>query len=286
MEATPARRDVIDLHCHSTASDGLLAPAVVVRHAADCGLSAIALTDHDTTAGLREAMREGEALGVRVIGGCEFSVAARWGEMHLLGYFLPVDDPALEAFLHDARDDRNRRGREMVTRLNGLGLRIGFDDVARAAAGGAVGRPHVARALLELGHVRNVQQAFDRYIGRGRPAFVEKALPALRDVADMVHRVGGVVSAAHLKQFGTVTELTVMRDDGLDAVETRHPSHDGETVAVITDAAIALDLGRSGGSDWHGETDVVGTHARLGSQEIPDDWLDALQARRPPVQSA
>lgn len=283
MGATPARRDVIDLHCHSTASDGLLAPSVVVRHAADSGLNAIALTDHDTTAGLPEAMLAGEGLGVRVIGGCEFSVAARWGEMHLLGYYLPSDDPALEAFLHDARDDRNRRGREMVTRLNGLGLRIGFDDVQAAAAGGAIGRPHVARALLELGHVRNVQQAFDRYIGRGRPAYVEKALSSLRDVAAMVHRLGGVVSAAHLKQFGTLTELAAMRDDGLDAVETRHPSHDGETRATITEAAERLGLARTGGSDWHGEIDALGTHAALGSQDVPDDWLDALDARRPSV---
>lgn len=272
---------MIDLHCHSTASDGLLVPAEVVRTAAEAGLTAIALTDHDTTAGLPEAQRAGELLNVRVIGGCEFSVEVAWGEMHLLGYFIPHDDPAIERFLTDARADRDRRGHEMVSALVALGLMVRFEDVAREAAGGAVGRPHVARALKAAGHVRTVQQAFDRYIGRGRPAYIEKRLPPLRTVADLVHSRGGIVSAAHLKSFGTLANITSLRADGLDAVETRHPSHDGETVANITDAAARLGLGRTGGSDWHGEVDTIGTHARLGSQEIPDEWLDDLEARRP-----
>lgn len=272
---------MIDLHCHSTASDGLLVPAEVVRTAAEAGLSAIALTDHDTTAGLREAQRVGETLGVRVIGGCEFSVAVEWGEMHLLGYFIPHDDPAIEGFLTDARADRDRRGHEMVSALVGLGLMVRFEDVAREAAGGAVGRPHVARALKSAGHVRTVQQAFDKYIGRGRPAYVEKRLPTLRAVADLVHSRGGIVSAAHLKSFGTLDNIRTLQANGLDAVETRHPSHDGETVANITEAALVLGLGRSGGSDWHGEVDAIGTHARLGSQDVPDEWLVDLEARRP-----
>lgn len=272
---------MIDLHCHSVASDGLLTPTQVIEAAHAAGLSAIALTDHDTTAGLDEARRAGERLGVRVVGGCEFSVAAEWGEMHLLGYFIPVGDPAVEGFLADARADRDRRAHEMVSRLAGLGLRITSDDVRRFAAGGAIGRPHVARALHESGQVQTVQQAFDKYIGRGRPAFVDKALPSLRAVADLVHGVGGIVSAAHLKSHGTLNALRTLQAEGLDAVETRHPSHDGETRATITEAAEALGLGRSGGSDWHGETDPVGTHAKLGSQDVPDEWLTLLEARRP-----
>jgi 3',5'-nucleoside bisphosphate phosphatase len=272
---------VIDLHCHSTASDGLLAPEAVVRAAAEAGLTAISLTDHDTTAGLPEAQQAGAAFGVRVVGGCEFSVAVPWGEMHLLGYFIPHDDADIEAFLVDARSDRDRRAREMVSRLAGLGALVRFDDVLDEAAGGAVGRPHVARALKAAGHVKNVQQAFDRYIGRGRPAFVEKRLPTLRAVADLVHAKGGLVSAAHLKSFGTLAYLSGLQAEGLDAVETRHPSHDGDTIATITEAALVLDLGRTGGSDWHGEVDTIGTHARLGSQLVPDEWLVELEARRP-----
>lgn len=272
---------MIDLHCHSTASDGLLAPSAVVEAAAAEGLSAIALTDHDTTAGIAEAVAAGERLGVRVIGGCEFSVAAPWGEMHLLGYFLPAGDAAIERFLEEARADRERRARMMVSRLARLGVRITSEDVEREANGGAVGRPHVARALKALGHVQTVQQAFDRYIGRGRVAYVEKVLPTLREVADLVHARGGLVSAAHLKSHGSLATLAALREDGLDAVETRHPSHDGEKVAELTEAALALDLGRTGGSDWHGETDPVGTHAHLGSMQVPDEWLEALEARRP-----
>lgn len=272
---------MIDLHCHSTASDGLLVPSEVVRAAAEAGLTAIALTDHDTTAGLPDAQATGESLGVRVVGGCEFSVGVEWGEMHLLGYFIPHDDPGIEAFLVHARSDRDRRGHDMVTRLASLGVLIGFDEVARAAAGGAIGRPHVARALKTAGHVRTVQQAFDKYIGRGRPAYVEKQLPTLREVADLVHARGGIVSAAHLKSFGTLANITALQADGLDAVETRHPSHDGETVANITDIALRLGLGRTGGSDWHGEVDTVGTHAQLGSQDVPNEWLDELEVRRP-----
>jgi hypothetical protein len=226
-------------------------------------------------------MAAGEAVGVRVVAGCEFSVAAPWGEMHLLAYFLPVADATLEAFLIEARSARDRRAHAMISKLAGLGLAITFDDVAHEAGGGAVGRPHVARALRRLGHVNSVQQAFDRYIGRGRPAYVDKELPTLRTVADLVHARGGIVSAAHLKYQGTLANLTRLKGDGLDAVETRHPSHSGDMVATITEAALVLDLGRTGGSDWHGETDPIGTHAQLGSQQVPDEWLVALEARRP-----
>jgi len=276
---------VIDLHCHSTASDGLLPPRDVVRAALDAALTAIALTDHDTTDGLAEATRAGEQLGIEVIGACEFSVSVDWGEMHLLGYFLPAHDSEVERFLAAARADRERRAREMVNRLAGLGVAISFDDVRAVAGTAAMGRPHVARALHRLGHVGSVQAAFDQYIGRGRPAFVEKNLPRFADVAALVHRRGGVVSAAHLKFNGTAANLARLRDEGLDAVETRHPSHSADVVANLTELALALDLARTGGSDWHGESDPANTHAALGSQQVPDEWLGELRRRRPPVPS-
>lgn len=273
--------DVIDLHCHSTASDGVLAPAGVVETAATLGLTAIALTDHDTTAGLAEAHAAGVRLGVEIVGGCEFSVGVEWGEMHLLAYFMEPGDPEIEAFLTWARGDRSRRARDMVSRLIGLGLAVSYDDVLRESGGGAVGRPHVARALYLRGHVHTIQQAFDRYIGRGRPAFVEKDLPPLAKVAGLVHARGGVVSAAHLKSQGTLANLTRLKAQGLDAVETRHPSHSGDQLANITDAALALGLARTGGSDWHGESEAAGAHSQLGSQQVPDEWLSELRLRRP-----
>ena len=274
---------MIDLHCHSTASDGLRAPTEVVEVAKAAGLDAIALTDHDSTAGLPEARAAGARLGVQVIGGCEFSVAAPWGEMHLLGYFIEPGDAAIEAFLVEARAMRVSRGDAMLDRLHAVGIRIPREELAREAAGGAVGRPHVARALLRFGHVTSIQAAFDRYIGRGRPGYVDKELPSLERVASLVHSRGGVVSAAHLKYHGTREVLAGLKEQGLDAVETRHPSHDGDRVATLTEAALSLDLGRSGGSDWHGEHDPIGTHAALGSQQVPTEWLHALEARRPAV---
>jgi predicted metal-dependent phosphoesterase TrpH len=266
----------IDLHMHSTASDGVLPPAGVVRRAAELGLGAIALTDHDTVNGVAEALAEGERAGVRVVSGCEFSTAAPWGEMHVLGYFLPADDPMLNAFLARCREDRVRRAREMVEGLQAWGVDVSFEHVAAEAGGAAIGRPHLARVLVRLGKVVSVEDAFREWLGRGRPAYVEKALPAFREVADLVHSVGGIVSAAHLKERATRATLTVFREDGLDALETRHPSHRGDTRARLTALAATLGLLRTGGSDWHGEENGEGGHAMLGSQDVPAEWLDTL----------
>ncbi|MFL5516401.1 MAG: PHP domain-containing protein [Gemmatimonadales bacterium] len=271
----------IDLHVHSTASDGSLAPESVVQRALTAGLGAIALTDHDTLAGVPAATVAGDRLGLRVVGGCEFSASAPWGEMHILGYFLPSQSPELEAFLERCRADRVRRGREMVTRLQALGVGLEFEDVLRESRGGAVGRPHVARAVVRRGGASDVGQAFDRYIGRGRPAFVDKVLPQFREIAELVHGVRGILSVAHLKERGTRSFLERLKHEGLDAIETRHPSHDPELRARLTDLALRLGLERTGGSDWHGDPEPGESHGALGSQEVPIEWLERLDALRP-----
>ncbi|MGH7513814.1 MAG: PHP domain-containing protein [Gemmatimonadales bacterium] len=268
---------LVDLHVHSTASDGSLPPDAVVARARAAGLAAMALTDHDTVAGVPAAIAAGESLGVRVVGGCEFSCAAPWGEMHVLGYFLPSHSPELEGFLERRRADRVRRGREMVSRLQNLGVQLDFDDVLRHSKGGAVGRPHVARAIVRQGGAIDISDAFDRFIGRGRPAFVDKVLPSFREVADMVHGVRGMVSVAHLKERGTRSFLERLKREGLDAVEVRHPSHDADLRARLTGIALRLDLLRTGGSDWHGDPEPGETHGALGSQEVPLEWLERLE---------
>jgi len=270
----------VDLHVHSTASDGSLPPEVVVERARAAGLSAIALTDHDTVAGVPAAVAAGDRLGLRVVGGCEFSSAAPWGEMHVLGYFLPSHSPELESFLERCRADRVRRGREMVTRLQGLGVGLEFDDVLRQSKGGAVGRPHVARAIVRHGSASDVSDAFDRYIGRGRPAFVDKNLPTFREITDVVHSVRGLVSVAHLKERGTRSFLERLKREGLDAVEIRHPGHDPDLRARLTGIAMRLGLLRTGGSDWHGDPEPGETHGALGSQEVPLEWLERLEQLR------
>ncbi len=252
----------------------------MVKRALAARLCAIALTDHDTIAGLPEALAAGDRYGVRVIAGCEFSAAAPWGEMHVLGYFLPPRSADLDAFLERCRADRVRRAQEMVQHLQRLGVDLPFESVLQESAGGAVGRPHVARAIVRHGGAADPSDAFDRFIGRGRPAFVEKALPTFRAVADVVHAAGGVVSAAHLKERGSRTLVERLKAEGLDAVETRHPSHDPDLRARLTDIAIQLGLLRTGGSDWHGDPEPGITHATIGSQQVPREWLDRLDDYR------
>lgn len=276
MTDESGRAGTIDLHVHSTASDGSLAPEAVVKRALGAGLYAIALTDHDTLAGVPEAVAAGERQGVRVIGGCEFSAAAPWGEMHVLGYYLPANSPDLNLFLERCRADRVRRAQAMVEQLQRLGVGVSFDNVLAESAGGAVGRPHVARAIVRKGGAVDLGDAFDRYLGRGRPAFVEKTLPAFAAVVEVVHAAGGLVSVAHLKERGTRACIERLKSQGLDAVETRHPSHDPDLRARLTDVTLKLGLLRTGGSDWHGDPEPGVTHGTIGSQQVPLVWLDRL----------
>ncbi len=280
MDPALQSAETIDLHVHSTASDGSLAPEAVVKRAMAAGLSAIGLTDHDTVGGIPEAVAAGERFGVRVIGGCEFSAAAPWGEMHVLGYFLPSNSAPLEAFLERSRADRVRRAQAMVERLQRLGVDLSFESVLNESRGGAVGRPHVARAIVRHGGAIDQGDAFDRYLGRGRPAFVEKTLPAFHTISELVHADGGLVSVAHLKERGTRAFIERLKGEGLDAVETRHPSHDPDLRARLTDIALKLGLLRTGGSDWHGDPEPGVTHGTIGSQQVPHEWLDRLDEFR------
>lgn len=256
-----------------------MAPAEVAERAHRAGLAAIALTDHDSTAGVKVCAAAAARFGLRIVTGCEFSVKAPWGELHVLSYFLPLDDARLETFLTETRAQRQRRGDLMVEKLQRLGVDIAADDLAAQVQGGAVGRPHVARALVEQGAVSDLNEAFTRYLGRGRPAYVEKPLPTLAQVAELVHTVGGLTVAAHLGDRGTEGQIRQFKEQGLDGVEVRHPSHDAGVEARLTRIAGRLDLGISGGSDWHGDGEVGSTHAPLGGIEVPLEWLERLEAR-------
>ncbi len=267
----------VDLHLHSSASDGRYPPADVVRRAAAAGLTALALTDHDTVAGLAEAVATGAALGVEVVAGCEFSVAAPWGEMHLLGYFIPASSTRVEALLARERRKRLERAERIVQRLERLGVRISVDDVLTEADGAAVGRPHLARTLVGQGVVPDVQAAFHRYLGAGRSAFVPKELARVEEVVGLVREVGGVTSAAHLKDRGTQRSLTRLRAAGVDGVEVLHPAHDAETRDALERLAAELELLPTGGSDWHGDDPEAPDRAAIGSLNVPPAWLDGLR---------
>jgi 3',5'-nucleoside bisphosphate phosphatase len=248
----------------------------VVQRARDAGLHTIALTDHDTLDGLPEAIAAGAAMGVRVIGGCEFSVRVPWGEMHLLGYFLVPGHPLIEEYLVDTRRMRLERAMRMVEHLQAWGVSITTEDVMAEARDSAIGRPHVARALVRLGKVPNISTAFDEFLAQGRRAYVEKVLPDFASVTDMVHAAGGVVSAAHLRDRGNRTTLSRLRAEGLDAVEVRHPRHPPEICAVLEDLARSLGLLRTGGTDWHGDDHDIGTP--LGTAAVPMEWVEALES--------
>jgi predicted metal-dependent phosphoesterase TrpH len=250
----------------------------VVQRAHEAGLAAIALTDHDTLAGVAPAVTEGTRLGLRVVSGCEFSVQAPWGEMHLLGYFLPPDSPAVADFLAAARTMRLERALQIVDHLQAWGVDIGPEDVLREAGDAAVGRPHVARALVRRGTVPDVVAAFDEFLGEGRRAYVPKRLPPLEEVAALVHRVGGMVAAAHLRERATRTTLLTLKRLGLDGVEVRHPRHSPELARAIESLARELDLVCTGGTDWHGDGDA--DHGEpLGACAVPLDWLTEMEQR-------
>lgn len=273
----PALNQTADLHLHSTASDGTLAPSEVVRLGAEAGLAALALTDHDTVAGVAEARQAGQALGVKVIAGCEFSVKVEWGEMHLLGYLLPDQNAELSSTLDRMRTGRAERGVAMVDAIRRIGFPVEVADVERIAAGAPIGRPHVARVLLERKIVRTFDEAFDRFLGFGRPAYVPKALPELAEITGLIRRVGGVSSAAHLRDRGSRALLATFRDQGLDAVEVRHPSQSLTVRADLERSAAALGLLRTGGSDSHGEAAVSPSHSVVGGERVPMAWVEAME---------
>src|SRR3989449_10233412 len=252
-----------------------------MRRAKAAGLAAIALTDHDTTDGVAEAMRAGETLAIRVVPGCEFSVKAPWGELHVLGYFLPAGEPRLEDFLVGTRAARHRRAEQMVARLQRLGVEIALADVLREAGDGSVGRPHVARALVACGAAADINDAFARYLGRGRPAYVEKPLPLLRQVTDPVHGVGPLAPAAPLREHGSEGQIRPFPEQGLDGLEVRHPSHSPAVEQRLTRIAQRLGLAISGGGGRPGGTQLGGAHATLGGPGRAPGWVGQARKRRP-----
>jgi predicted metal-dependent phosphoesterase TrpH len=268
-----------DLHLHSTASDGAKSPAAVVRHAAAEGLACIALTDHDSVAGYQAATDEGARVGVTVMTGCELSVQGPAGELHLLAYGFQVDHAELAGFLAGAKAARLARAATIVRELAARGVAVTLAEVEREAAGAPIGRPHVARALIARGVVQSFAEAFDRLLGQGRPAFVAKELPALRDATALVRRAGGVTSAAHLRHRGTRRLLSELREQGVDAVEVVHPSHSPEVRARLDQLAGVLGLLRSGGSDWHGAAEFSPSHGTLGALRIPLAWVESIRRR-------
>lgn len=267
----------VDLHLHSTASDGTLRPAEVVRACAEQGLAGISLTDHDTVDGLREASEAAERHGLRFLVGAEFSANEPDRSVHVLGYGFDPDDPDLEAFFSSYRRDRVRRAREIAERFRSLGVPLEYEAVEREAGEGVPTRAHVARALVRQELVRSEQEVFDRYLGRGKPAFVEKQPTPPGEVFGKIHAAGGVAVLAHPGWAHGPEEIRRWAAEGLDGVEIRHRSNAPPVRRRLEQLAEELDLLRTGGSDWHGPMDD--RRPQPGSQEVPMAWMEAVTSR-------
>jgi predicted metal-dependent phosphoesterase TrpH len=268
--ASPERSAFVDLHTHSTASDGILAPEKVIEAAQRCGLAAIALTDHDTINGITAARSAGERLGVRVIAGVELSAFQDDHEVHLLALHLSQLE-SLEKRLGELRALRHVRAANIVEKLNALGIELTLDEVLKQSNGGAVGRPHVARALIARGVVHDFRDAFMRYLGNAGAAFVPKARLSIEDAIGIAHEAGGLAVWAHPGDGGRRERLEPLVAAGLDGLEVKHPSHSAEDVKRLQALAEFFGLVQSGGSDWHGASDGP---RRLGNMNVPIDWLE------------
>ncbi|HEY0776730.1 MAG TPA: PHP domain-containing protein, partial [Gemmatirosa sp.] len=246
--ATADIAGTVDLHTHSTASDGVLPPTAVVEAAHAVGLAAMALTDHDTVAGVAEAQAAGARLGVDVVAGVELSAHVGSDEIHLLALHLS-DVGTIAGELARFRDDRVSRAEQMVARLNALGVPVTMDDVLREAGAGAVGRPHVARAVVARGGALDVRDAFDRFLGDGRPAAVEKPRLAARDAIALAHAAGGIAVWAHPGAAGRRDRVAPLVAVGLDGLEVLHPRHCADDRQRLNALVDFFGLVPSGGSD-------------------------------------
>jgi hypothetical protein len=265
----------VDLHLHSTASDGLLSPTDVVREIASRGVRGFSLTDHDTVAGVEEAAAEAARLGLDFVVGAELSANAPGRSIHILAYGFDPTDGDMRAFFRDFRADRLRRTDEMVKLLRTLGPEITVDDVMAEAGEGVPTRAHVGRALVNGGWVREHNEAFRRYIARGRPAFVEKKPTPPDEVCELVRRAGGVTILAHPGRDFTQAELGAWMAGAFDGVEILHPRNDPGVRRTLEQLADTMDLLRAGGSDWHG----ADWGAPPGSQKVPIEWMRAIERR-------
>lgn len=248
----------IDLHTHSTASDGTMSPTEIVVAAKAAGLEAVALTDHDTVQGLPEFMEAGRAHGLEVIPGVELTVRSELGSLDILGYWVPTGQSGLTQALEYLNLQRAERNREIAGKLQSLGLDVSYEEIEAKAGGGTIGRPHIAQVLLDKGYVRTLQEAFDRYIASGGKAYVPKVVLSPEDAVRLLKAEGATVCLAHPKIYRKVDMaaledfLTRMKPLGLDGLEARYSEHSPEDNRAYENLAAKLGMVTCGGSDFHG----------------------------------
>jgi len=271
---------LIDLHTHTTASDGRSSPAELVDCAAQAGVTVLSVTDHDTTGGLAGACSACAAAGIEFVAGIEITAVAAGRDVHVLGYFFDPESQSLQTFLSEQRERRVDRIRQMVTRLAGHGISLDADAILAPGLAGrmtSVGRPWIARALVAKGYVADVNEAFAKWLDHGRPGFVPRIGASPPDVFAEIHRAGGLASLAHPINLKHDEWLEGYAAEGLDAIEVYHSDHDEAASRRYLAFATKLNLLITGGSDYHGDD----SHGGLpGSVALPRDAFDRLRERR------
>jgi predicted metal-dependent phosphoesterase TrpH len=270
----------LDLHLHSTVSDGRLTPAELVRLAHTQGVDVMALTDHDSTDGVTEAIAVGTGIGIRVIPGIELSTDVPTASIHVLGLFLDYEQPVFQAMVHRFRDARLERAQHMVDALAALHAPVRLERVLEIAGEGSVGRPHVAQALLEAGHVESIAQAFERYLNRDGPAYFEGFRLEPAEAVRLIHSVGGLASWAHPYQMDGRdwrTYLALMLEADIDGIEAYYGKpYPAEAVQALLETCAEHALVPTVGSDYHG---FASMDALPGSVASPPGLLERLEAR-------
>ncbi|WJQ79846.1 PHP domain-containing protein [Brevibacillus brevis] len=269
-----------DLHTHTKASDGTCEPAENVRLAKEAGLAALAITDHDTVAGIPEAMEAARALGVEIIPGVEVSSVGKGQDIHVLGYFVPYEDKAFEERLFRLRETRHERNQLLIARLQELGIDISLEKVYRRKQGTDknIGRPHIAEELIELGVVSTIAEAFDKYLGKGGAAYVNPPRITPQEAITLIKEAGGVAVLAHPGLYDDdelIQELIVF---GLDGIEVNHPDNDEVQKMRYSKWAAQYGLVVTGGSDFHGWRGEEPFHAMLGSHTAGMEAVEQLRA--------
>lgn len=277
----------IDLHLHSTASDGRFSPQELVSMAASSGLEAIAITDHDSVEGVAPALLAAQEFpSLKVIPGVEISTDVPHGEVHILGYFIDCRDPELISTLEGLRSSRRLRAQRMLAKLANLGIHIEWKRVQEIAGDGSIGRPHIAQAILERGYVSSPKEAFVKYIGRKGPAYVERKKMTPEQAVELVARVGGLPVLAHPADIDQLEELIPrLQKVGLVGIEAYYNGYQSKLVKYLASLARKYGLIASGGSDYHGLEGVSET--ALGVVVVPFECLEQLSAlaRQRPVSS-
>jgi len=267
----------IDMHTHSTASDGIYSPRKLVDYAIEKGLAGIAITDHDTIDGIEEAIQQARHYkNFIIIPGVELSTEYNNEEVHVLGYMINYKNRYLLKLLNNLQTERNNRALKIIDKLTNLGFEINYEDIERIAGPGTIGRPHIARALIHKGYVKNNEEAFKKYLSKGCPAYVPRQKLTPRDAIDIIRESGGVSVAAHPGLLECMITLDYLVEIGIDGIEVYHPDHTIDKSLKYLELAKKHNLIVTAGSDFHYPPNNNKYHGDLGSTKIPLKSIQVL----------